>query len=250
MLHAEGVRMRTRKPQTPRSTPPADGFRHSPFRALAKTAVRLREAKPPQAAAPPPGPEPTEADLFQREMANVRRLSAAPPRVAQAPPAQPPREIVDPDAEVLAELSDLVTGVGPFDITNTTEYLEGAVVGLDPRLVRRLRAGEFAFQSHLDLHGLNAAAARLAVDHFLARAYQRGQRCVLIVHGRGLNSEGHNPVLKKRLATWLARGGHARLVLAFTSARACDGGAGAIYVLLRRQRHGKRPLRVTEGSKA
>jgi len=38
-------------------------------------------------------------------------------------------------------------------------------------------------------------------------------------------------------------------VLAFTSARPCDGGAGAVYVLLRRLRHVKRPIRVTEGAK-
>jgi DNA-nicking Smr family endonuclease len=57
-------------------------------------------------------------------------------------------------------------------------------------------------------------------------------------------------VLKKHLASWLSHGAHARLVLAFTSARPCDGGAGAMYVLLRRQRASKHPLRVTEGSKA
>ena len=60
---------------------------------------------------------------------------------------------------------------------------------------------------------------------------------MLIVHGRGLNSKDQVPVLKTRLAQWLARGSWARLVLAFTSARPCDGGAGALYVLLRRQRH-------------
>ena len=67
------------------------------------------------------------------------------------------------------------------------------------------------------------------------RAHQSGQRCVLIVHGRGLNSKDQVPVLKHRLTTWLTRGSWARLVLAFTSARPCDGGAGALYVLLRRQ---------------
>ena len=74
---------------------------------------------------------------------------------------------------------------------------------------------------------------------------------VLIIHGRGLNSKDQVPVLKTRLAQWLARGSWARLVLAFTSARPCDGGAGALYVLLRRQRHtGQRPpVRVTHGAK-
>jgi DNA-nicking Smr family endonuclease len=192
----------------------------------------------------------SDAELFEREMTGVRQLDGATPaRVPQSPRVTTPRAIIDPDAEALAELSDLVTGVGPFDITNTTEYMEGAVVGLDPRLVRRLRRGEFAAQSHLDLHGLVSADARIAVDQFLTHAVRQGYRCVLIIHGRGLNSAGQTPVLKKHVAAWLSHGAHARLVLAFTSARPCDGGAGAVYVLLRRERTSKRPLRVTEGSK-
>jgi DNA-nicking Smr family endonuclease len=97
---------------------------------------------------------------------------------------------------------------------------------------------------------MTAEEARVAVDRFLSGAHRAGQRCVLIVHGRGLNSKDQIPVLKHRLTTWLVRGAWARLVLAFTSARACDGGAGALYVLLRRDRRAtKRPIHVTHGAK-
>ncbi len=183
-------------------------------------------------------------------MAGVRPLSTvARARVAPPSPAPERRVVTDPDAEALAELSDLVTGTQPFDLAGTVEFIEGAVAGLDRRLVRRLRAGDFAYQSYLDLHGLNAEEARVAVDRFLTRAHRHGQRCVLIVHGRGLNSKDQMPVLKHRVTTWLTRGAWARLVLAFTSARQCDGGAGALYVLLRRsRREGKRPIHVTEGA--
>jgi DNA-nicking Smr family endonuclease len=172
-------------------------------------------------------------------------------RVAPPPPAAVPRPVTDADAEALAELSDLVAGAGDFDLAHSVEFIEGAVSGVDRRLVRRLRAGDFAYQAHLDLHGMTAEAARVAVDRFLTGAHQKGQRCVLIIHGRGRNSKDQVPVLKTRLAQWLARGSWARLVLAFTSARACDGGAGALYVLLRRQRHtgARRPVRVTHGAK-
>ena len=163
------------------------------------------------------------------------------------PPAPAPRAVTDPDAEALAELSDLVAGDGPFDIANSVEFVEGAVAGLDRRLVRRLRAGDFAYQSHLDLHGMTADAGARRRRRFLTRAHRNGQRCVLIIHGRGLNSKDQVPVLKQRVTTWLARGSWARLVLAFTSARPCDGGAGALYVLLRRQRDAKRPIHVTAG---
>lgn len=195
--------------------------------------------------------EPAPADdevVFAREMADVVPLSAeARARVLPQPPAPAGRVVSDADAEALAELSDLVTGEGPFDLANTVEFVEGGVAGIDRRLVRKLRAGAFAVKSHLDLHGMNAVEARAAVDRFLTRAHQRDERCVLIVHGRGLNSKDQIPVLKNRLTTWLARGNWSRLVLAFATARPCDGGAGALYVLLRRHPAAKRPIHVTRG---
>ena len=243
--------MRARKRHSAPAAQSAARFQHLPFRSLAKV-KRERQAPAPPPPAPPQSKSDTERDLFQKAMADVRPLALNEGgRVPLSRPVPTGKAIVDPEAEALAELSDLVTGVGPFDITNTTEYLEGAVVGLDPRLVRRLREGEFSYQSHLDLHGMTAPEARVAVDHFLTRAYERGHRCVLIIHGRGLNSHGQNPVLKTQLSSWLSHGAHARLVLAFTSSRVCDGGAGALYVLLRRERRrGKRPMRITEGSKS
>ena len=180
-------------------------------------------------------------------MAGVAPLPVAPERIAAPSPAATPRPPIDENAEALAALSDIVDGVVRFDITETREYVEGAIVGLDPRLVRRLRHGDFSWQSHLDLHGMTADLARHEVERFLVQAVRDGVRCVLLVHGRGLNSKDRAPVLKERLKGWLARGTIGRHVLAFTTARAADGGAGAVYVLLRRDRR-RRPIRVTEGT--
>ena len=169
-------------------------------------------------------------------------------RVDGPTPASRPRPRVSEEAEALAELSDLVRGDTHFDVSDTREYVEGAVVGLDPRVLRRLRRGDFAWQAHVDLHGMVANQARDAVLAFLRAAVRAGLRCVLVVHGRGLNSKDHTPVLKERLKSWLARGAASHIVLAFTTARPCDGGAGALYVLLRRDRR-RRPIQVTEGAK-
>ena len=245
------MRRRKQRPAAPR--PPASrGFEHTPFRALVATArQRAKAAAPPVARARPieAAPRPLDDDqIFAQEMADVVPLPpAARRRVPPQPPPPPARVVTDPDAEALAELSDLVAGEGPFDLANTVEFVEGGVAGIDRRLVRKLRAGAFAHKSHLDLHGMSAVQARAAVDRFLARAQQRGERCVLIVHGRGLNSKDQIPVLKNRLTTWLARGSWSRLVLAFATARPCDGGTGALYVLLRRERSGKHPIHVTRG---
>jgi DNA-nicking Smr family endonuclease len=176
----------------------------------------------------------------------LARGSAA--RVEGPAPAAGGRPLVSEEAEALAALSDLVEGAARFDVSDTREYVEGSIVGLDPRVLRRLRRGDYAWQAHLDLHGMTAEPARAAVDRFLAEAVAIGHRCVLIVHGRGHNSKDQTPVLKERLKSWLARGRAARIVLGFTTARPCDGGAGALYVLLRRDRR-RRPILVTEGAK-
>ena len=241
------MRRRPRSPARPRAA--AEQFHHQPFRQLAARPTTRVDERPTRPPAPPVPTAPADGDeLFRCEMSGVQPLSDTRERVAPRPPAPPHRTVTDADAEALAALSDLVAGGGPFDFTNSVEFVEGAVAGLDRRVLRRLRAGDFAYQSHLDLHGLTAAEARQAVDRFLVRAHQRGERCVLIVHGRGLNSKDQVPVLKHRVTSWLARGAWARLVLAFTSARPCDGGAGALYVLLRRQRAAKKPIRVTHGA--
>ncbi|HVN87329.1 MAG TPA: Smr/MutS family protein [Candidatus Binatia bacterium] len=183
-------------------------------------------------------------------MADVRPLSQHHrQRVGEPPPATPARPVINADAEALAELSELVTGSGPFDITDSDEHVEGVAAGVDPRLVRRVRAGEFAYQAHLDLHRLTVADARSEFDRFMTAARQNGLRCVLIIHGRGRNSKDQVPILKPRVVSWLAHGQWARYVLAFASARACDGGAGALYVLLRRDRKAKRPVQVLHGAK-
>jgi len=224
---------------------------NAPFAQLGQ---RLRPAPravpPPRPRSPAPAPpQPDEGALFANAMDGVVRLGDDRRNRIEGPrPAGTARRPVSEEAEALALLSDLIAGSARFDITDTREYVEGAIVGLDPRLLRRLRRGDFAWQAYLDLHGMTAEAARPAVDRFLLDAVREGLRCVLLVHGRGLNSKDQTPVLKERLKVWLARGRPARVVLAFTTARPCDGGAGALYVLLRRDRT-RRPIEVTEGAK-
>ncbi len=127
-----------------------------------------------------------------------------------------------------------MSGEGCFDIQYTDEYIEGAIVGADSALLPKLRRGDFSIQAHLDLHGMTAAEARQAVERFILNSVNKGLRCVLIIHGRGLNSQDQIPILKERMRSWLKRGRLKHLVLAFATAQPCDGGAGALYVLLRK----------------
>jgi DNA-nicking Smr family endonuclease len=120
-----------------------------------------------------------------------------------------------------------------MDITFSDEYMEGFIHGLDPKLMRALRKGKFPFQDYIDLHGLTRQEASIRLRDFLVRSRALGKRCVLVVHGRGLNSENNVGVLKENLPVWLNAGPLKRMVLAFCTARPYDGGTGAAYVLLR-----------------
>ncbi len=230
------------------------GF-NTPFRQLKKT---LRPSSAERAATAAASPRSTSnpvektgespADVFQRAMQDVTRLKSD-TRVSNPPPTLSGRSPQDSEHEAIAELYDLVAGRSDFDVTDTDEYVEGCVVGLDTGLVRKLRQGKFARQAALDLHGMKADEARPELEQFLNRATQAGIRCVLVIHGRGKNSPGQFPVLKDKLKQWLTRGRLAKMVLAFSTARTHDGGPGAMYILLRRKRGQKKPVLMWEGAR-
>jgi DNA-nicking Smr family endonuclease len=218
------------------------GFANNPFVDLDKKVELPRpEPKKPTAAtrpAPPPTPSPPSEDqLFADEMQGVAPLEPDPRGRLGAPPPSPrprlSRREAD-EAEAYAQLADLVDGEGTFDIADTDEYIEGLAPGIDRRLLRQLKHGDYAVQAHLDLHGMTRDEARGEVERFIDRARNDGKRCVLLIHGRGHHSKEQIPVLKERLKVWLTRGRIGRAVLAFATAQPADGGAGAVCVLLRR----------------
>jgi DNA-nicking Smr family endonuclease len=196
--------------------------------------IRLPEVHLPVPASQPLTPEEEQA-LFDAAMADVIPLDSR-GRIAKRAPhrgQRPVRRAEHPDAEALRQLKRLVETGSGFIITHTAEYVEGACTWVPSEVFRRLHGGHFSIQGHVDLHGMNVATAQASFDRFMKRAILTGQRAVLVVHGRGRSSPGP-PVLKRKLFDWLTRAPWKRWVIAFTSARACDGGTGATYVLLRK----------------
>jgi DNA-nicking Smr family endonuclease len=183
------------------------------------------------------GEEDADHSLFRKEMSNVTPLPGERGKIVRAPGAnlKPSHPAPDEEKEVMAHLRGLVKGDHELDIRFSDEYMEGSVKGLDRRTMRRLRRGQFPVKDYVDLHGLTRQEAEARVKDFLVRSHRIGHRCVLIVHGRGLNSPDSFPVLKEGLPIWLNRGPIKRVVLAFATARPYDGGTGAIYVLLRKR---------------
>jgi DNA-nicking Smr family endonuclease len=174
-----------------------------------------------------------EKRLFREAMADVVPLGGKRPVAPVSRRPQPPEvDREDSEVEAVRHLKCLIeTGAG-FVIKHTAEYVEGSAGRMPPEIFRRIHGGHFSIQGHVDLHGLNVAGARSHFEKFMQRAVSTGMRAVLVVHGRGRSSPGP-PVLKRNVLKWLASGRWKRWVIAFTSARSCDGGTGATVVLLR-----------------
>ena len=134
--------------------------------------------------------------------------------------------------EALEGMKALIASGRGFVVADTPEYIEGTGYQVSPRMAERLHRGEFSIQAHIDLHGLGAEEARIAFEDFLRESVISNRRSLLVIHGRGLSSQGE-PILKAKVTEWLTRGPWRKWVIAYSSARLCDGGAGATCILLR-----------------
>ncbi len=101
---------------------------------------------------------------------------------------------------------------------------------LDARTSERFRKGQIPIEATLDLHGMTQAEAYTALLSFLKRAHGKNYRCILIITGKGKENMG---VLRQNLPSWLAEHD---TVLKTAPARPKDGGSGAFYVYLRRNK--------------
>jgi len=104
-------------------------------------------------------------------------------------------------------------------------------VDLDRRSWLKLRRGSYPIDARIDLHGMTQAEAHARLTAFLAGARARGNRCVLVITGRGLR---HGGTLREMTPRWLESEPNRGAVLSYAQARLHHGGEGALYVLLRR----------------
>lgn len=174
--------------------------------------------------------EPEDAALFRAAVGAVKPL----PQQNRITPQKPPRRpflrspaFREPIPDTLSDgypaksFSDFAAEDAP------AEYLGN---GLSHMTLRKLRRGTWPIQDRLDLHGNNSDAARRLLQEFLHAARQQALRCVLVIHGKGMNSRGGEAVLKMRVRHWLIQ--HP-LVLAYCDALPKDGGSGAVLLLLK-----------------
>jgi DNA-nicking Smr family endonuclease len=196
-----------------------------PWSARVRDALRRRADAVPE----PSGPTATDDDarLFRESIGDVRRLQE--PGVAEptrSRPAPEPLQSERDEASVRDELLTHAIDPAAIELGEAISYLKA---GQPPKLLQKLRRGQFSVRAEIDLHEMSVAVAREAIRQFLDDCRRHDELCVRIVHGKGLRSKAQGPVLKQLTDTLLRRRADGR---AFASARPAQGGTGAVIVLL------------------
>jgi len=168
-----------------------------------------------------------DEQLFRAAMRDVKRLRSS-ERTIKAP--KPPAQARFRRADEQAVLEESLMVPEDAALLGTGDEVGFRLPHVPESVLLKLRRGQYAVDAEFDLHGLNAAQAKHALRDFIADATARRMHCVRVIHGKGRRSGPRGPVLKNIVNHWLQRSNH---VLAFGSARAVDGGSGALYVLLR-----------------
>jgi DNA-nicking Smr family endonuclease len=164
-----------------------------------------------------------DAVLWQRVTRDVKRLA----------PRSPLRPIVAKPPEKRAARS-----APPAPPTAPLPPLAGdQFAGIDRANVERLKRGKHPIEARLDLHGMTQDEAHRALAAFIRRSRAGGKRCVLVITGRGTLGSG---ILRTAVPRWLDEPEFRPHLLAIATAQPRDGGAGAIYVMLRRTRTAER----------
>jgi DNA-nicking Smr family endonuclease len=195
--------------------------------------------KPMMAPVPPQDDPPEDENaLWQTVMRDVKPLKKPlKTRAAAKPPPKKPAQ--KPSFSAAKPL--------PANLTKTPEkpISDKHHAGLDKRTDERLRRGQMPIEARLDLHGMHQGPAQEALLAFIQTATAQGKRCVLVITGKGQRAkttapgdeDGRKPgVLKQSLPQWLRDPRIGSMILQVYPAQPRDGGSGAFYVLLRRQR--------------
>ncbi len=119
-------------------------------------------------------------------------------------------------------------------LTVDLRNLDNNKTGIDRNTLKRIKKGIYQIDDTLDLHGTKLIEAELSVKSFIKQAFMKQQRFLLIITGKGLEGKGQ---IRKNISSWLNDLDFSKMILAFSSADKKDGGEGAIYVKLRRNKN-------------
>ena len=102
---------------------------------------------------------------------------------------------------------------------------------LDQNTAQKISKGKISLDGKLDLHGYNQQDAHRLLFEYIENAYYARKRTILVITGKGNMGRG---VLRENLPKWLQEPAFLRLISGFGQSNAAHGGAGALYVRIRR----------------
>ncbi|MCE0491586.1 DNA endonuclease SmrA [Pantoea sp. Mb-10] len=180
-------------------------------------------------------------DLFREAMGDVTPLKdCANTQWLRSPSTKPPR------AQPHADLPENFLTRGFLEVIPLTTPLEFKAEGIQQGVLDKLRLGKYPLDASLNLLRQPVETCRQSLFNFMLEARKQGLRNVLIIHGKGRTDDAHANIVRSYLARWLQQFDE---VQTFCSAQPQHGGAGALYVGLRkteqarsdnRERHAKR----------
>lgn len=187
-----------------------------------------------------------ELEFFQKEMADVRPLahSGQPVLRREDKGAHPGVAYRREAAQRARTMDESLLPTAFVEPVRPEEIISFKRDGIQHGVFRRLQKGAYEIEAMLDLHGLTVEQARHEVYQFIADCIRYDVRSALISHGKGRRNKDQVPLLKSFLARWLPMFPE---VMAYHSAQKWHGGAGAVYVLLRKSEKAKAETRERLG---
>jgi len=177
----------------------------------------------------------TEEELFHIAMNDVQEIQAFRSLTCSSHPKKTNAKLVgrNSEFEALDILGEIAGGQRPIHLPHTQEYVQWINPEFSEDIIRNLHEGQFSVQAYLDLHGCTVLEAEEELEDFIQESFKKNLCCVKVIHGRGLRSVTGGR-LKEAVVKRLA-GRFRKNLIAFVTARQCDGGLGALYILLKKK---------------
>ena len=143
---------------------------------------------------------------------------------------------------IVNEIKPSLRCEGLYNQNSFNELSLGNTDNIDKNTASKFVKGNYKIEARLDLHGYTEKGAFSAVIDFVKDSYIQKKRCILIITGKGLKDDNRpwyetKGIINQALMGWLNNPEIRPFILSVSQAKQSDGGGGAFYVLLKRQRN-------------
>ncbi len=220
-----------KKPKFTKESPAE--FNNNPFKSLKSVKSAFGSTTSRKAPVPPrKEKKEDDADLFMRAVAGARAIHPDPETRAEEKKIRITAAACSEDRDEQQLFLQAMQKIGTkLREPQPDDDVEEAPRRFASGRMKQLKRGVIRIREELDLHGHIRDEALVKLEHFIASAYSRGRKAVLVITGKGINSPD-GPVLQGAVAAWLREKGKG-IVVEFAAAPRDMGGSGAFVVFLK-----------------